>query len=115
MSALPQGSLILITGGNGYIGSHTVDQTLKSGLRVRAAVRSTAKGDALKAYFDPLYPGKLEYVVVPDMATEGGYAEAVRGVDGIIHMASVLPAREFPFTCLAFCNVTTWLTVTRLD
>lgn len=32
---------------------------------------------------------RLEFVVVGDLGAEGGFDEAVKGVDGIIHCAAV--------------------------
>lgn len=93
MSALPKDSLVLVTGASGFIGSHTVDQTLKAGLRVRAAVRSADKGKIVQEFFEKTYPGKIEYVVVEDMAKEDAYVDAVKGVAGILHLASVLTQR----------------------
>lgn len=63
----------------GYIGSHTVDQALREGLRVRAAVRSQAKSDVVKSYFDKLYPGKIECIIVEDMAKNDAYIDAIKG------------------------------------
>lgn len=64
----------------GFIGSHVIDQALKAGFRVRAAARDANKGAAIKEFFEGLYPGQIEYVVVPDMAREHAYMEAVKGM-----------------------------------
>lgn len=80
--------LILVTGATGFIGAHIVDALLSRGLRVRGATRSLAKGDAMiKAR--PQYSGQLEFVQISDFENPGGLEEAVKGVDGIIHTASV--------------------------
>lgn len=68
----------------GYIGSHVVDQTLKAGLRVRAAVRSAEKGQHLKTYFEKAHPGKVDYVLVEDMAKDDAYVEAVKGKSAFV-------------------------------
>lgn len=64
----------------GFIGSHVVDQALKAGLRVRAAVRDANKVRTIKEFFEKSYPGQIEYIVVPDMVNEDAYVEAVKGM-----------------------------------
>lgn len=88
---IPKGSTVCVTGVNGYIGSHVADQLLEAGYHVRGAVRSTSKADWLYELFDKKYgKGKFEAVEVPDMVADGAYDEAVKGVDGICHLASIL-------------------------
>ncbi len=83
-----ESQLILVTGATGFIGAHIVDTLLSRGLRVRGATRSLSKGDAMiKAR--PQYAGKLEFVQIDDFENPGGLEDAVKGVDGVIHTASV--------------------------
>lgn len=86
--AIPQGSLILVTGTTGYIGANIVQEALDAGFKVRGTVRSQDKADKSKKLFhnNPNY----ETVLVPDMQPDGAYDEAVKGVDAVIHVASVL-------------------------
>lgn len=80
MTVVPKGSLVLVTGANGFIGSHIVDQLLQAGYNVRGTVRTEAKGQWVKEYFGKKYSNQnLELVVVPDMATKGAFNEAVKG------------------------------------
>jgi nucleoside-diphosphate-sugar epimerase len=46
-SAIPKGSLVLVTGVNGFIGSHVADQFLAAGYRVRGTARDLRKTDGL--------------------------------------------------------------------
>lgn len=79
---------VLVTGATGFIGAHIVDTLLNRGLRVRGATRSLAKGDAMiKAR--PQHAGNLEFVQIEDFSNPGGLVDAVQGVDGVIHTASV--------------------------
>ena len=79
---------VLVTGATGFIGAHIVDTLLAKGLRVRGATRSLAKGNAM-IKSRPQYAGKLEFVKIDDFEKPGGLVEAVDGVDGVIHTASV--------------------------
>ena len=80
MSAIPQGSLVLVTGANGYIGSHVVDQFLAAGYKVRGTVRSESKGAWVKELFGEKYgPTKFELAIVPDIEKKGAFDDAMRG------------------------------------
>lgn len=50
--ALPKGAIILVTGANGYIGSHVADQCMAAGYKVRGASRSEEKAKNIAAVFD---------------------------------------------------------------
>ena len=80
MSLIPKGSLVLVTGANGFLGSHVVDQALAAGFNVRGTVRSEGRGGWTKEYFSKKYgAGRYELVVVPNMAVKGAFDEAVKG------------------------------------
>ena len=80
MPAIPPGSLVLVTGANGFIGSHVADQFLAAGYRVRGTVRSESKGLWLKELFDKKYSsGKFEIAIVPDMTLKGAFDDATEG------------------------------------
>jgi nucleoside-diphosphate-sugar epimerase len=90
------GDLVLVTGVTGFLGYLILIDLLKSGYRVRAAVRSKTKlskilsAPSVKA----LSPteDQLAFVIVPDMTAPGAYDEAVKGVKYIIHAASPIPS-----------------------
>ncbi|KIK57224.1 hypothetical protein GYMLUDRAFT_247186 [Collybiopsis luxurians FD-317 M1] len=77
-------SRILVTGANGFLGSHIVKQALGAGLTVRGSVRSAEKAAELKKVFPS---NNFEAVVVADAVT-GDYTEAFKGVSSLIHVAS---------------------------
>jgi nucleoside-diphosphate-sugar epimerase len=78
--ALPPGSLVLITGVNGYIGSHVVNQTLLAGFRVRGTVRDVKKNAWLQDLFDKTYgKGKFELVEIKDFTAEGIFDKVLKG------------------------------------
>ncbi|MFI9008103.1 SDR family NAD(P)-dependent oxidoreductase [Actinosynnema sp. NPDC053489] len=79
--------LVTVTGGTGFVGSHTVAELVRAGHRVRLLVRDA---DAVEAATRPLEvpPGALD-VVVGDVTDERSVAAAVRGADAVLHAASV--------------------------
>lgn len=78
-------SRYLVTGGAGFIGSHTVDHLLAQGHEVRAF-------DSLQTRVHPR--GKPAYLseeaefVQGDVATEAELRPALEGVDGVFHLAA---------------------------
>lgn len=71
---------IFVTGVNGLIGSHLVDQLMSKGYNVRGAVRDVNKCKWLKEYFDEKFKTtKLDLVEVSDMTANGCYDEVVKG------------------------------------
>ncbi|GAA5967391.1 hypothetical protein JCM3765_000511 [Sporobolomyces pararoseus] len=86
--ALPQGSLVLVTGANGFVGSHVVEQFLAHGYRVRGTTRTVSKLDSLKQRWEEKYPGKFEVAQVSDILAKGAFDEVTKGCDGVAHTAS---------------------------
>lgn len=87
--ALPLNSLVVVTGSNGLIGSHVVDQLLQAGYRVRGTVRSLKKAGWMSGFFGQKYgPEKIDLVQVPDMAATGAFDEVVKEAAGFIHVAT---------------------------
>ena len=75
--------LFLVTGGAGFIGSHTVEELLKKGYKVRVLDNfSTGKEENLKDF-----PG-LE-VIKGDITKREVLKRAVKGVQYIIHLAAL--------------------------
>lgn len=86
---IPQGSIILVTGVNGFIGSHVADQLIQAGYIVRGTTRNIDKTAWLKDMFDANYGrGKFEAVVVEDMAEPRAFEEACKGLS---------PSKELSF------------------
>ncbi|PQE29196.1 hypothetical protein CJF30_00004232 [Rutstroemia sp. NJR-2017a BBW] len=87
--AIPKGSTVLVTGVNGYIGSHVADQLLLAGYRVRGTTREASKAAKLMDIWEKKYGKDLvELAIVPDMAAKGAFNEAMKGVSGVAHVAS---------------------------
>jgi len=81
---------ILITGANGYIGTHIIQQALQAGHSVRAVVRSQAKIDGVKSAH-PAAGDKLDFAIVADIKVPGAFDEALKSsppFTAVIHAAS---------------------------
>ncbi|KFY52887.1 hypothetical protein V496_08092 [Pseudogymnoascus sp. VKM F-4515 (FW-2607)] len=88
-STVPPGGLVLITGVNGFIGSHIANNLLKLGYRVRGTVRSVDKAAWIKEAMTESHPSaSFETILVPDVTAGGVWDEAVKGVQGIVHVAA---------------------------
>jgi nucleoside-diphosphate-sugar epimerase len=81
---------VLITGANGYVGSHVLQEFLAKGISVRSIVRSQAKAEQVLSDF-PNYGSRLDFGIVPDITTPGAFDEVVKSTppfDIVIHTAS---------------------------
>jgi uncharacterized protein YbjT (DUF2867 family) len=78
--AIPKGSLVLVTGVNGLLGSHVAKQFLEYGYKVRGTVRDVEKNAWLTAAFENQYgQGNFELVSVADLTDEKALTEAAKG------------------------------------
>jgi nucleoside-diphosphate-sugar epimerase len=92
--AIPRGSLVVVTGVNGYIASHVADQLLRVGYCVRGTVRSIHRTKWIQTLFNTKYgPGKFSLIEVPDMAAPAAFDIAIKGASGIVHVAT--PVMEY--------------------
>lgn len=78
---------VAVTGGTGFVGSHTVAALCAEGHDVRLLVRSTRRIDDALAPLG-IDPHDVE-VVSADVTDRQAVAAGVDGVDAIVHAASV--------------------------
>ena len=76
---------VLITGGTGFIGSHSVAVLLSQGHRVRLLVRSRER---VVRSLSPLGAAEVESVV-GDVTVPGSVEEAMAGCDAVLHAAAI--------------------------
>ncbi|KAH8704557.1 hypothetical protein GQ44DRAFT_716504 [Phaeosphaeriaceae sp. PMI808] len=82
------GGLVLVTGVNGFIGSHIANILLHLGYAVRGTVRSADKEAWVKEAFAERHPnGNFNTILVPDVNAEGAYETVLDDVQGIVHVA----------------------------
>jgi nucleoside-diphosphate-sugar epimerase len=78
---------VCVTGGTGFVGSHSVAAILRAGHRVRLLVRHESTVEPALAPLG-VSAGEVD-VVVGHVLDETRVAEAVRGADAVLHAASV--------------------------
>lgn len=86
--------VVLVTGVSGFIGKHLAREFLEHGYDVRGTVRSAEKGEAVRAALSGFADGGNFDVVVADLLADAGWAEAVAGVDHVVHSASPFPMAQ---------------------
>ncbi|KAH7032612.1 aldehyde reductase [Microdochium trichocladiopsis] len=87
--AIPKGSLVVVTGATGFIGSHISDQFLQRGYKVRATTRDVSKNAWVSELFAEKYGAdKFSLVAVPDMAAPGAFDDVVKGAAAVVHTAT---------------------------
>ncbi|KAI0169146.1 aldehyde reductase [Hypoxylon sp. FL1284] len=99
------GSIVVVTGVNGFIASHIVDQLLQRGYRVRGTVRDVSRNQWVAEYFEKAYGAdKFELVEVRDMSAVDVYDDIVRGASGFVHVASPLMDNPDPDSAIKFAT-----------
>jgi nucleoside-diphosphate-sugar epimerase len=83
--------ITLLTGANGFVAAHLLDQLIAAGHTVVGSVRSPSKGEQILATH-PEYADQLSFVVVADYAAEGTWDEAFQehDFDYVVHSAAPL-------------------------
>lgn len=87
---------VLVTGGTGFLGIHTVLQLLQQGYEVKTTLRSLSKKDTI---IKALEEGgitdfsQLSFVEA-DLTSDNNWDEAVKDCDYVLHVASPFPAQD---------------------
>jgi len=83
---------VMVTGGTGFTGSHTVRRFLAAGHSVRLLVRDAEK---VRRVFDPFDIGfPKEDIIVGDITDEGSVQHAMEGCDSVFHSAALVEMRR---------------------
>jgi nucleoside-diphosphate-sugar epimerase len=111
---------VLVTGGSGFIAGHCILQLLEQGYQVRTTVRSLGRESAVRSTLREagMTHGEDLSFVEADLTVDAGWADAVRDIDFVLHVASpvhtenvkdendvIAPARDGALRVLrAACN-----------
>lgn len=82
------GKTVLIDGATCFVATPIIMEFLEHGYKVRAQVRSESSADKVRDAFPDVGEDQLEFVIVKDIEAEGAYKDAVKGVIGVLHLAS---------------------------
>jgi dihydroflavonol-4-reductase len=87
---------VLVTGGTGFLGGWCVAELLRRGHAVRTTVRDVAREPAVRATVERagVDAGDRLTVVAADLNADAGWAEAVAGCGGVLHVASPFPPEQ---------------------
>jgi dihydroflavonol-4-reductase len=89
------GQTVLVTGGSGFLGGWCVIELLRRGYSVRTTVRSLSREAQVRAAVGAeIDPGDRLTVLAADLTRDEGWAEAVRGCDYVLHVASPFPPKQ---------------------
>jgi nucleoside-diphosphate-sugar epimerase len=86
--------MVLVTGGSGFIASHTILQLLNAGHRVRTTIRNLNREPEVRAMLKQggAQAGDRLTFFVADLQNDSGWAAAVADCDYVLHVASPFPA-----------------------
>lgn len=82
-------SMILVTGGTGYVGTWMIVEALRQGYRVRASLRSPGRATEVRAAVgqEVQADDRLSFVTA-DLGNDDGWSSAVDGCAYVLHVAS---------------------------
>jgi nucleoside-diphosphate-sugar epimerase len=95
----PSETLVLVTGGSGFVGTHCIIALLNAGYRVRTTVRALSKSSVVKASL--LNGGIAEssfdrlFFIAADLTKDDNWDQAVADCTYVLHVASPFPP-HFP-------------------
>lgn len=90
-------SLVLVTGATGFVGKWTIVRLLQAGYRVRGTIRAMKRAAevfrSVTTQVGREAASRLE-LVEADLLDDRGWAEAMQGVDSVMHVAAAIRADE---------------------
>ena len=86
--------VVLVTGGSGFIASHTILQLMNAGHSVRTTVRDLKRESEVRAMLKQggVQAGERLSFFAADLQNDAGWAAAVDNCDYVLHVASPFPA-----------------------
>lgn len=93
-----KGKKVLVTGGDGFVGSHLVEELVKKGAQVTAFVLYNAQNKIGNLEFLPKEILKQVRIFSGDIVDSGAVKDAVKGQDVVFHLAALI---AIPYSYLA--------------
>ncbi len=84
---------VLVTGGTGFLGAHTIARLLRDGHTIRTTIRNLSRSGGVLQMLrtaEAPNPDSVSFFAA-DLTKDDGWAEAVVGADYVIHIASPFP------------------------
>lgn len=95
---------VLITGGAGFIGSHTADELLRSGYTVRVLDNLSPQVHGSRQQ-RPDYLDPEAELIIGDVCDRAAVKKALRGVDAVIHLASMVGVGQSMYELESYTSV----------
>ncbi|CAA7195985.1 SDR family oxidoreductase [Chryseobacterium potabilaquae] len=96
MKNLQTKTTVLVTGGTGFLGVHTILQLLQQGFEVKTTLRSLAKKDSIIKALEK--EGITDFsslsFIEADLMSDNNWDQAVKDCDYVLHLASPFPAQN---------------------
>jgi dTDP-L-rhamnose 4-epimerase len=105
---------VLVTGGAGFIGSHTVDLLLARGYEVRVLDSLESQVHGLKQGLPEHFPRQAE-VMKGGVEDRGKLIEAINDIDAVIHLAAVVGIAQSMYQISRYVRSNTFGTSVLLD
>jgi dTDP-L-rhamnose 4-epimerase len=105
---------VLITGGAGFIGSHTSDVLLEAGYQVRLLDNLTPQVHGSSRQV-PLYLSPEAELIVGDVTDQVALDRALRGVDLVLHLASTVGVGQSMYDMVSYVRNNEVGTATLLE
>src|SRR3954451_229131 len=105
---------ILITGGAGFIGSHTSDLLLEAGYEVRLLDNLTPQVHGASRQ-PPSYLNREAELIVGDVTDASALDRALRGVDLVLHLASTVGVGQSMYDMISYVHNNEVGTATLLE
>jgi dihydroflavonol-4-reductase len=87
-------STVLVTGGSGFVGAHTIGALLADGHRVRTTVRNLNREPDVRAMVKEAGAEPADRLTFhpANLESDSGWSDAVLGCEFVLHLASPFPA-----------------------